>query len=247
MANSTRRSLVPTLLGLALLAPVLGSVPVSAQQRLDAPLQGVVADDLTGEVIESARVTIVGTELETRTSEGGTFAFPNVPQGRISVRVQAKGYPAITDEVMISPDEIVFMHVVLPQVNLILDELFVFSEPSSRAPRATPSSREARTAADILARQIPSANKIGGVVGRSDGLIVLRGVSSINLSSEPAVFLDGVRLGGNLGEAMDALSKIPAEHVRQIRVLRGPASAFAQGAANGAIFVETRMGPDATR
>jgi hypothetical protein len=43
---------------------------------------------------------------------------------------------------------------------------------------------------------------------------------------------------------MDALAKIPAEHVRQVRVLRGPASAFAQGAANGAIFVETRRGPE---
>ena len=41
--------------------------------------------------------------------------------------------------------------------------------------------------------------------------------------------------------------KIPAEHVSQIRVLRGPAAAFAQGSPNGAIFVETRFGPDDAR
>ena len=246
MSTSTRRSLpVPAILGLGLLTPFLPGAPVAAQQ-LEAPLQGVVADDLTGEVIASARVTIVGTELETRTSEAGTFAFDEAPLGKVSVRVQAKGYPAVTDEVTITRDQIVFMHFVLPQVSLILDEVLVLGD-RPRAPRRMPQQREARTAADILARQVPGVNQVGGVVGKNDALIVLRGVSSINLSSEPVVFLDGVRLGSNLGEAMDALSKIPAEHVRQIRVMRGPAAAFVQGAANGAIFVETRMGPEESR
>jgi outer membrane receptor protein involved in Fe transport len=170
-----------------------------------------------------------------------------VPSGKVSVRVQAKGYPAITDEVTISVGEVVFMHVVLPQVSLILDELLVVGEPVPRAPRDAVSPREARSAADILSLQIPGLNRSGGVVGKNDGLIVLRGIGSINLSSEPDIYLDGVRLGSTLGEAMDALTKIPAEHVRQIRVLRGPATAFVQGAANGAIFVETRMGSDDPR
>jgi hypothetical protein len=240
-----RRSL-PAFAGLALLAFAFVATAAAAQQE-EPPLQGVVADDLTGEVIASALVTIVGTTLQARTSDTGTFAFPDPPLGRISVRVQAKGYPAITDEVEVLPGSIVFMHVVLPQVNLILDELFVFADPAE--PRSTPtrSAREARTAADILGYQIPGLTSSQGVVGKNDALIVLRGVSSINLSSEPAVFLDGVRLGGDLGDAMDALSKIPAEHVRAIRVLRGPAAAFVQGSANGAIFVETRVGPDERR
>jgi TonB-dependent starch-binding outer membrane protein SusC len=244
MSTSTRRSRAPALLGLALLPFVLDR---ASAEQLEAPLQGVVADDLTGEVIASARVTIVGTQLETRTSEAGTFAFEELPYGKVSVRVQARGYPAITDEVTIAPDQIVFMHVVLPQVSLILDEVLVRGERRARAPQPMAQEREARTAADILARQVPGVNQTGGIVGKNNSLIVLRGVSSINLSSEPAVFLDGVRLGSSLGEAMDALSKIPAEHVRQIRVMRGPAAAFVQGAANGAIFVETRMGPEERR
>jgi hypothetical protein len=245
MSISTRRSSVflRWLLEPALLAAVFDFSPALAQQ--EAPLQGVVADDITGEVIAGARVTIVGTEQETRTSEAGTFAFPDVPPGNVSVRVQAEGYPTITDEIEVSPTAIVFMRVVLPQVSLFLDEFFVFGTPSS--PRRAPTPRDARTAADILAQQVPAISQTVGVVGQDDSPIVLRGVSSINLSSEPAVFLDGIRLGGNLGEAMDALRKIPAEHVRQIRVLRGPAAAFMQGSADGAIFVETRVGPDETR
>ena len=133
---------------------------------------------------------------------------------------------------------------VLPGVSVLF---FVFADPANPRSASTREVREARTAADILGYQIPGLTNAQGVVGKNDGLIVLRGVSSINLSSEPAVFLDGVRLGGGLGDAMDALSKIPAEHVRAIRVLRGPAAAFVQGSANGAIFVETRVGPEETR
>src|SRR5688500_345149 len=182
MSTSTRSfpASPAIVLGLALLAswpePALAS-----PQASEAPLQGVVTDDLTGEVIGSARVTIVGKELETRTSDAGTFAFPDVPFGTLSVRVQAQGYPAITDEVVVSPGEVVFMHVVLPQVSLILGELLIFGEPSPLRPvSAEP---YARTAADILAQQVPGLHESGGVVGRNEAPLVLRGISSLNMSS----------------------------------------------------------------
>ena len=71
--------------------------------------------------------------------------------------------------------------------------------------------------------------------------VLLRGTGTIGLSGEPQVFLDGVRIGG-FGPAMEVLSQIPARDVRNIRVLRGPASAFLQGSADGSIHVETRSG-----
>ena len=36
---------------------------------------------------------------------------------------------------------------------------------------------------------------------------------------------------------------IVPSNVRQIRILRGPAAAFLEGSANGAIYVETKSGP----
>jgi outer membrane receptor protein involved in Fe transport len=241
MSNWTRRfvSVVPTVVGLSMLGAVLSAAPVAAQQ--EAPLQGFVVDELTGEVISSARVSILGTEMETRTGGNGTFAFADPPLGPVSVRVQAEGYPAVVDEVQVEPDGIVFMHVVLPQVQIVLGELLIVGEPTARRERR---SEVATTAADLLAQQVPGAFRAQGVLGNNDARIVLRGVSSISLSSDPAVYLDGVRISGGLSEALDALSRIPAEHVRRVRVLRGPSSAWVQGSANGAVLIETRSGID---
>ena len=229
---------------LVLLCAISVSVapPLLAQE--EAPLQGFVVDQLTGEVIVSARVSIIGTEMETRTGEAGTFAFADPPLGEVSLRVQAEGYPTVVDNVEVKPNEIVFMHVLLPQVQIVLGEFFIVGKATrDEALRYS----QARTAADLLGRQVPGSFNVQGIVGKNDGIIVLRGVSSISLSNEPVVLLDGIRLSGDLGDAMDALSRIPAEHVRQVRVLRGPVAAFVQGAANGAIVVETRSGDDRDR
>jgi len=51
-------------------------------------------------------------------------------------------------------------------------------------------------------------------------------------------------MSGGLGRALEVLSQIPAAHVKEIRVLRGPSSAFLQGSATGVIYVETRSGPE---
>lgn len=216
--------------------------PLSAQEA--APLQGFVVDEFTGEVIVSAHVSIVGTEMDTRTDAAGTFAFADPPPGEISIRVQADGYPTLVDNVEVRPDEIVFMHFLLPQVQIMLGELLVVG----RAIRDDNLRyAEAQTAADLLSRQVPGSVSVQGIVGKNDGVILLRGVNSISLSSEPVVLLDGIRLSGGLGDAMDALSRIPAKHVRQLRVLRGPDATFIQGAANGVIMVETRSRYDRHR
>lgn len=216
--------------------------PLSAQE--EAPLQGFVVDELTGEVITSAHVSIVGTEMDTRTDAAGTFAFADPPPGEISIRVQADGYPTLVDNVEVRPDEVVFMHFLLPQVQVMFGELLVVGR-ASRDNNLRYS--EAQTAADLLSRQVPGSVSVQGMVGKNDGIILLRGVNSISLSSEPVVLLDGIRLSGGLGDAMDALSRIPAEHVHRLRVLRGPAAAFIQGAANGVVMVETRSGYDGRR
>lgn len=205
----------------------------------DAPLQGFVADELTGEVITSARVTIMGTEMETRTDEAGTFAFADPPLGDVSLRVQAEGYPVVVDKAEVRPDEVVYVYVRLPQVQIVLGELRIVARGSASEDEAE-GLHGAQTAAHLLARQVPGLTNVDGIVGQmgNDHTIVLRGQNSI-LNSEPVVLLDGIRLTRGLLGAMEALTRIPAEQVLRIRVLRGPAAAFIQGEASGAIVVET--------
>lgn len=208
----------------------LSLAPVSV--RAQRPLHGVVADQATLSLIDSARVTVVGTELEAATGGDGTFSFEGVPIGSQAVRIEAPGYPVMVEQVEVVRDVVLYMQVFMPRTDVILEEL---ATPPSGA-------SEARTAAELVARKVLDMNPNSGNLGLNTNPVRLRGTGTFGLSGEPAVFLDGVRIG-TFGPAMEVLSQIPARDVRNIRVLRGAASAFLRGSADGSIHIETRSGP----
>ena len=211
--------------------------PVAAWQ--ETTLRGVVADDVTGVVIPSATVSLVGTSLQGRTGADGLFALTGVPAGAGSIRVQATGYATVVQEFELPAGDGLFIPVDLPSLRTILGGILVAVDAEDDGDRGV-----ARTAFDLVAAEVPGLSNNTGVVGLSNRPILLRGVNSIALSSEPVIYLDGVRLRGGRGAAMDVLSKIPAVDVRRIRILRGPASTMIEGSANGVIYVETKAGPE---
>ncbi|MCY4645605.1 MAG: carboxypeptidase-like regulatory domain-containing protein [Gammaproteobacteria bacterium] len=93
--------------------------PAAAQR----PLHGVVADQATMSLIDSARVTVVGTELEAVTGGDGTFSFEGVPLGSLAVRIEAPGYPVIVEQVEVVQDVVLYMQVMMPRADVILGEL----------------------------------------------------------------------------------------------------------------------------
>lgn len=214
---------------LALIPPVLLGPDAIAAQR---PLHGVVADQATLSLIDSATVTVVGTGLEAVTGGDGTFSFEGVPLGALAVRIEAPGYPVVVEQVDVVRDVVLYMQVMMPRTDVVLGEL---ANPPTGA-------SEARTAAELVARKVLDMNPNSGNLGLNTNPVRLRGTGTFGLSGEPAVFLDGVRIG-TFGPAMEVLSQIPARDVRNIRVLRGASSAFLQGSADGSIRIETRSGP----
>ena len=205
--------------------PAAGTQPI---------LQGVVVHELTGQPIESATVSLVGMDIETQTGRYGSFAFPDVQPGLVSVRVTSPEHPSLVQEVEVKAGRIVFVRFVLPSITAVLSELFV------GVPRDRPSVAEALTAADLLAIKVPSARVISGIIGKNDYPIRLRGFNSLTQSSEPLVLIDGV-IVSSIEHALEALRQIPAEHVEDIEVLRGPVAAFLfPYAAGGVVLVTTR-------
>ena len=230
-----RLSAISSFFALALGASIFGPASVVAQQQ--AVLWGVVSDAVTGEIVDAAAVTLVGTGIETRTAVDGIFEFPDAPLGFVTVRVQAPGYPAVVEQVEMTPGTVRIMQVILPSVDAVLREILVVVPATDAARRG-----DARSAADLLARKVLGITATGGPY---DSPILLRGVNSISVNSEAVIFLDGVRLSNGFGNAMDLLRLISAADVKEIRVLPGPAAAFLQGSASGAILVETKFGlPD---
>jgi hypothetical protein len=241
MSQPSLRAFTSTVATLGLLLIHQYAVPVSAAAQepdalVPARLQGVVVLETTGQAVEAATVTVLGTDLQTQTGRFGDFAFPDAETGVISVRVAAPGYPSVVQEVDLTGDRIVFIQFRLPAMAAVLAELLV--EVSHEAPDVGPA-----TAADLLAIEVPSSRIVSGNVGKNDYLIQLRRSSgSLTQNAEPLILIDGVMIS-RLGQAMDALSQIPASDVESIEVLMGPVSTVRYPmAANGVVLVKTRSG-----
>jgi outer membrane receptor protein involved in Fe transport len=232
------------LVGCGLVATPFAARPAHAQVQEPAQeairLGGVVADERTLTPVGSAKVTILGTDLETVSASNGTFAFSadELPLGPVTVRVDAEGFPAMVEEVVISEDAVVFVQFILPTVDAFLDEILVLGRRSGREA----SLAETRTAADLLVGQLPGININPGIVGLDHSDVHLRGVNSIMLRGEPPIYLDGARMAGTFADALSILRQIPANDIRDVQLLRGPASAFLQGSADGVIMIRTRSG-----
>jgi hypothetical protein len=212
------------------------SSPTRASGQDGAVLQGLVAEVGTGRTIASARVTLVGPGTETSSGLDGVFTFPEVPLGRVHVRVRAQGYPTVVEEVEVTPG-LLFVPIFLPSAASVLDELLVTGRRSSDA-RPTP---QAQTAADLLAVHVPDL-RAGTMLVRPRATpqrLGLRGRGSFGGNGEPTIVLDGALLSGGV----EVLRQIPATDVKSIRVLKGPSAAFLYGSSDGVIYIQTEFGP----
>jgi len=226
---------------LAFAFSLLAPTPVAAQDT--SRLQGVVAEEGTGRLVPSAVVTLVGTSVQTRSGPDGAFAFTEVPMGRLLVRAQAPGYPAVVEEVTVRPDAVVFVQMLLPNTTAFLSELFV---AGTREPETVGGLGD-KTAADLIARHVPNVQgfteSYNSARGRAfNPSVQLRGQSSFTSAQEPVIVLDGTRITGGVGRAMDVLRQIPASQIKGIEMLRGPSAAHLYGAAGGVISIQTVSG-----
>jgi hypothetical protein len=214
------------------------AAPVFAQDPAQAfrILQGVVLDETTLQPASGVVVELLGTDLETITDEQGLFTFENPPEGLVSVRVVTPERVSLVQNFeLASGGGVAYVQFALPPIDVVVSQLL---NPDRSLPETN------LTAADLVAREVPALGAATGELGFDDRPVHLRGVSSMRLSSEPLLFLNGVRVSGV--SLIDALAQIPAEDVEDIEILRGPAAAFLYPyAANGVIHVKTRTGANA--
>jgi TonB-dependent starch-binding outer membrane protein SusC len=208
-------------------------------------LIGVVVDDVTLDPIANAVVALGDFSDRTRTDGNGEFTLEGVPAGTAYLRIEREGYVTSVESLEVQPSETSLLQFRMQRLGAMLGRLFVGVD-DDRSRGHTESSLVAdagmSTASDILMRRVPglSVSRVTG--GAGAGLSVrLRGVSTMELTTTPAIYLDGVRIdGGGAGEALQALDQIPAAAVKRIRILRGPASTsrYPDGA-SGVILIET--------
>ena len=104
----------------------------------------------------------------------------------------------------------------------------------------------------VLSGRVAGVNVMqsNGVTGQS-ARIRVRGISSVSLSNDPVVYIDGVRVasespaGGFIGGGtVSHLNDLNPEEIENIEIVKGPSAATLYGtqAANGVIRVTTKRG-----
>jgi TonB-linked SusC/RagA family outer membrane protein len=257
----SRRYLLPLL-------AVLCAGPAAAQSPA-ATVRGQVTDSASQRPLPDAEVYLVtdgaGATRTARTNAAGQYTIAAVPAGPVTVRVRMVGYAPKGQRLTTRDGEISVANFVLGERTTQLDEVVVTGTGGATPKRAVGNVIETIKAEDVLA--VAPARSVEQLIGaRTPGLIVLpatgqvgtgaqlkvRGASSLSLSNDPLIYIDGVRMDANTnrgqaqrgGAGASRLNDINPEDIESIEVLKGPAASTLYGteASNGVIQIITKRG-----
>lgn len=231
---------------------------------------GVVTDSATGQPLPAAQVSVqvagaATALLGASTTSAGRYTIPGVPAGDFVVRVRRVGYAPAESRVTVRDGQTATVNFTLGASTARLDQVVVTGTAGGTQMRAIGNVVEAVSASDLTAK-VPVAN-VGQIIGgRTPGVIMLpasgqvgtgaqiriRGVSSLSLTNDPILYIDGVRMDAEAargptqrgGGGAGRLNDINPEDIERIEIIKGPAAATLYGteASNGVIQIITKRG-----
>jgi TonB-linked SusC/RagA family outer membrane protein len=187
---------------LAAAAVLLTAGPAAAQT---GTVEGRVAA-VGGNPIVGAQVSVVGTNLGTRTSDDGRFVLMNLAAGSHQIRVTAIGYKAAVLRVSVNAGAVATVSAELTPSVLQLDEVVVTGTAGqarlrelgntitqidlTREVKDPPASMD-----QMLQVRAPGLQVMQGTGSAGAGAqIRLRGAVSVSQSNQPIVYVDGIRV-----------------------------------------------------
>lgn len=213
--------------------------------------------------LAAARVVVVGTTIEVVTNEQGEYRIAVIRPGRIQLTAYRIGYQSFSDTVTVAAGGSATRDFSLNVSRALLSEVVVTGTTGNQERRAQPAvitslsvedllkDSPARTVSQLLQSRVPSlsVSTTSGTAGTSKR-VNIRGAASVNLSNQPLVFIDGIRMvegqpGLNAGgQTADRLNNINPDDIESIEVVKGPAAATLYGAdaSAGVIQIITKKG-----
>jgi TonB-linked SusC/RagA family outer membrane protein len=253
-ASIRRLALAATVLVLALPTRVFAQT---------GTITGTVTDVATKQPIAEARVVLPGTAFETQTSKSGEFRFTNVRPGPITIGAFRLGFKAVSDTVRVVAGQTVTVNLKMNASLVNLSEVVVTGTAGNQERKAQAALVASVSAADVI-KDAPITSVANLLQSRVPGValssqsgtagtattIRIRGASSINLSNQPLIFIDGVRINegtvasGQSGQVYDRMNDINPDEIESIEVVKGPAAATLYGAdaSAGVIQIITKKG-----
>lgn len=225
---------------------------------------GVVLDARTLRPLASAQVGVQGGTAGTTTNEDGQFRIANLAGSQVTLLVRRVGYRSRTE---VSATGRTDLRIALTEAPRLLEQVVVTgtAEPVER--RALGHSVTTVDAAAIQ-QTAPAPSTASLINGRAPGVVIVsgsgavgsgprfrvRGASSLSLSDQPLLYVDGVRVANDIstgpttqffGSAVvSRLNDISPDDIESVEVIKGPAAATLYGteANNGVIQIITKRG-----
>jgi TonB-dependent SusC/RagA subfamily outer membrane receptor len=252
------------------LAMCLYGVPERASAQATGTIRGKVTDARSGRPLASAQVSVPGTGRGALTNANGDFLMLNIPAGTHNVRVQLIGYSNRGAPATVAEGQTAVVNFSLEQEALALDEVVVTGTAGQARRREVGNSIAQINLADVAepvqnVDQLLQSRSPGVVVTESSGMagsgaqIRLRGSTSVTMSNQPLIYVDGVRVrsdayrknvppgdfSGRSGNVQASpLSDINTADIDRIEVIKGAAATTLYGteAAAGVIQIFTKRG-----
>ena len=230
-------------------------------------ITGKVTDAATQAPVPGVQIVVPGTLIATRTNDAGDYRLANVQAGTVAIRAYRLGYKAMTETVRLAAGQSLTHDMQMTASLVTLSELVV-TGTAGNLERKAQAALVASVEATQLMKDAPISNvgemlqsRVPGVAISSNSgtagtgkTIRIRGASSINLSNQPLLFVDGIRINegqvasGQSGQVYDRLNDINPDEIESIEIVKGPAAATLYGAeaSSGVIQIITKKGRPGT-
>jgi TonB-linked SusC/RagA family outer membrane protein len=255
--------------GLPLPIPTLAAVGIAlsvwaglAEAQNTGTVRGRITDSDGSGPIAAAQVVVAGTRVGGVTGINGEYRIPGLNPGQVQLRVQRLGYTPVTQTVTITANETVTADIVLSKAATRLQE--VVTTATGQVERKTFGNVVATIKTDSIADVAPITNVNEMLQARTSGVQVvqgsgqtgtsssirIRGTSSLSLTNEPLIVVDGIRYdnspvpGNTSTQRINRMGALNPEEIESVDVIKGPSAAALYGtaAANGVVVIRTRKG-----
>ena len=222
-----------------------------------------------GQPVAGANVMVTGGTQRVMTDSAGRFNLTGLSGTEVSIEVRRLGYRVERRQVAVGASNV---QIPLVEVSVALDAVVVTGTAGAQARREignavtrvdAAAATELGTVSSVqqlLMARAPGVfvNPSSGVVGGGSRMRI-RGASSLSLTNEPLVYVDGVRINaapatGPVNQAfgtvagqsggISRINDINPDDIESIEVIKGPAAATLYGteASNGVVQIITKKG-----
>src|SRR5690554_6886872 len=224
-------------------------------------IRGTVTDASTGEPLAGVNIVISGTQTGTPTDGNGEFELTNINAGTYNIEARYIGYETLTKIVAVVDGQVTTLNFEFSLANTLLDDVIVVAYGQTTKESFTGS---ANVIDQTSLKDVPKTSFQDALSGKAAGVSVtsgsgqagstpsiqIRGVGSMNASTQPLYVIDGVPVvAGSTGQLSDyiyatnnVMSTLNPNDIESISILKdaSAASLYGSRAANGVVLITTK-------